>query len=236
MENEYRRFAAFIMLQAKGLKWIRLCVFLVRPSFEALKALSNAVHDFWPACLWAKGLQIASLGCGKLAAYFAKVPTCFLHSFQRFSWKRSIFPMGYSAPKNDIGPFRTEWWRVFYHAKTSGRSWMWHIFIVSGLIPILAKVSRLLEAESYSQSAAVLDEIGEYPVYLLNFSHESDQSSSQIWTWLNPLNVWMKSEVTYLYWFLPQKDLFFHTLWIVSLSLSACLPFLCVIKCLLVAF
>lgn len=57
---------------------------------------------------------------------------------------------------------------------------MWHIFIVSGLIPILAKVSRLLEAESYSQSAAVLDEIGEYPVYLLNFSHESDQSSSQI--------------------------------------------------------
>lgn len=57
---------------------------------------------------------------------------------------------------------------------------MWHVFIISGLIPILAKICRLLEAESYSQSATVLGEIGEYPMYLLNFNREDDESSSEI--------------------------------------------------------
>lgn len=59
---------------------------------------------------------------------------------------------------------------------------MWHIFVISGLIPILAKVCRLLEAESCSQCATVLDEIGEYPVCPLNFKREGDESSSEIWT------------------------------------------------------
>lgn len=110
-----------------------------------------------------------------------------------------------------------------------------YLFIISGLIPVLAEVCRLLEAEFYSQSATVLDEIGECPVCLLNFKRGGDESPSENWTWLNPLNVWMKSEVTYLSWFLPQKDLFFLTLWVVSVSLNACLPFLCVIKYFLVA-
>lgn len=57
---------------------------------------------------------------------------------------------------------------------------MWHIFIISGLISILAKVCRLLEAESYSQSATALDEIEEYPVYPLDFRCEGDESSSEI--------------------------------------------------------
>lgn len=60
--------------------------------------------------------------------------------------------------------------------------WIWHIFIISGLISILAKACRLLEAESCSQSATVLDEIGEYSVCLLNFKREGDESSSEIWT------------------------------------------------------
>lgn len=204
-------------------------------SFEALKAWAMLYMLFWPSCLWATGLQIAYLGCGKLAPYVAKVPKCFLHSFQRFSWNISIFPMGYSAHMNDTVQFRTERWRVFYHAKRSGRSWMWHTFIISGLISIPAKVCRLVEAESCSQFATIQDETGGYPMCLLNFKHEGDENSSETWTWLNPLNVWMKSQVTYLCWFLPQKDLFFLTLWVVSVSLNACLPFLCVIKCLLVA-
>lgn len=53
-------------------------------SFEALKALSNALEAFWPAHLRATSLQIASLAHGKMAAYFAKVPKCFLDSLKKF--------------------------------------------------------------------------------------------------------------------------------------------------------
>lgn len=127
-------------------------------------------------------MQIANLGCGKLAIILLRYLNVFYAAFRDLDKIDPFFPwviellgtIQCSIGQNDEGYFIMP-----KHLGDLGCG----IFLLSQvLIPILAKVCRLLEAESYSQSAAVLDEIGEYPVYLLNFKCEGDEGSSEIWT------------------------------------------------------
>lgn len=144
------------------------------------------------------------------------------------SWNAATSAVGRSACQNDKRQFKRGCKNILWCENTQ-EILVWHIFIISSYYFIsLKKFVELLEA--IVQSTGLQHFWTRYesiPVAgWISSTRAMQDVSSEIWTLPDRLNEWMTSRtnVAYLCWLLPQKDLYFPTA-VVSARLNPCLPF-----------